>query len=88
MTSGKFCPVSTCITGKGSVAGRKAFSANRSSTIESIACREQQHRTRELGDHFPDDVHRLCLEQSELVDPPGVGRARHVGRRSRSASAR
>ena len=36
MTSGKLWPVSTCMSGKGKRAGRKAFSARRSSTIESL----------------------------------------------------
>jgi hypothetical protein len=35
-TSGKLCPVSTCITGNGSRAGQKAFSASRSMVIESL----------------------------------------------------
>ena len=36
ITSGKLCPVSTCISGNGNAAGRNAFSARRSSTIESL----------------------------------------------------
>ena len=36
MTSGKLWPVSTCMSGNGKRAGRKAFSARRSSTIESL----------------------------------------------------
>ena len=36
MTSGKLCPVSTCMTGKGSREGQKAFWASRSMTIESF----------------------------------------------------
>ena len=36
ITSGKLCPVSTCMTGNGTPAGRNAFSARRSSTIESL----------------------------------------------------
>jgi hypothetical protein len=36
MTSGKLWPVSMCITGNGSFAGQKAFSARRSMTIESL----------------------------------------------------
>ena len=36
MTSGKLWPVSTCMSGKGKRAGRKAFSARRSSTMESL----------------------------------------------------
>ena len=36
ITSGKLWPVSTCMTGNGKGAGRKAFSARRSSTIESL----------------------------------------------------
>src|SRR5271166_762509 len=36
ITSGKLCPVSTCISGNGNGAGRNAFSARRSSTIESL----------------------------------------------------
>ena len=35
-TSGKLWPVSTCMTGNGNGAGRNAFSASRSSTIESL----------------------------------------------------
>ena len=35
-TSGKLCPVSTCITGKGMRAGQNAFSASASITIESL----------------------------------------------------
>src|SRR5215208_5169564 len=36
ITSGKLWPVSTCITGNGRRAGRNAFSARRSRTIESL----------------------------------------------------
>ena len=36
ITSGKLWPVSTCITGNGNLPGRKAFSARRRSTIESL----------------------------------------------------
>src|SRR4051794_41073126 len=36
MTSGKLCPVSTCMSGNGKRPGRNAFSARRSSTIESL----------------------------------------------------
>ena len=36
ITSGKLCPVSTCMTANGKRAGRKAFSARRRSTIESL----------------------------------------------------
>ena len=36
ITSGKLWPVSTCMTGNGNFAGRNAFSASRSSTIESL----------------------------------------------------
>lgn len=35
-TSGKLCPVSTCMTGKGMLAGANAFWANRSMTMESL----------------------------------------------------
>src|SRR5919109_1359234 len=35
-TSGKLWPVSTCMTGNGNEPGRKAFSASRSRTIESL----------------------------------------------------
>src|SRR3984885_6152666 len=36
ITSGKLCSVSTCISGNGNGPGRNAFSARRSSTIESL----------------------------------------------------
>ena len=36
ITSGKLCPVSTCMTGNGNLPGRNAFSASRSRTIESL----------------------------------------------------
>ena len=36
ITSSKLWPVSTCITGKGTGAGAKAFSANRNITTESL----------------------------------------------------
>lgn len=36
ITSGKLCPVSTCISGKGIGAGQNAFSAMRSMTMESL----------------------------------------------------
>ncbi len=35
-TSGKLCPVSTCMTGNGILAGQKAFSASASMTMESL----------------------------------------------------
>ena len=35
-TSGKLCPVSTCMTGNGTRAGAKAFTARWSMTIESL----------------------------------------------------
>ncbi len=36
MTSGKLWPVSTCTSGNGNLPGRKAFSAMRSNTTESL----------------------------------------------------
>ena len=36
ITSGKLCPVSTCMTGKGILAGENARSASASMTIESL----------------------------------------------------
>ena len=36
ITSGKLCPVSMCMTGNGMLAGRNAFSASASMTIESL----------------------------------------------------
>ena len=36
MTSGKLCPVSMCMTGKGSRAGKKAFTARCIITTESL----------------------------------------------------
>ena len=36
MTSGKLCPVSICSSGNGNRPGRKAFSASRSITMESL----------------------------------------------------
>ena len=66
MTSGKLCPVSTCMTGNGSGAGRNAFSASRSSTIESLPPREQQHGLLELGRDLAHDVDRLGLERLEV----------------------
>ena len=36
ITSGKLCPVSTCITGNGIRAGQNAFSASASITMESL----------------------------------------------------
>ena len=36
MTSGKLCPVSTCMTGKGSLHGANAFTARCSITTESL----------------------------------------------------
>ena len=68
MTSSKLWPVSTCSTGNGSGDGRNAFSANRSSTIESLPAENSSTGSLQFGDHLADDVHRLGLQQPEFVD--------------------
>ena len=65
-TSGKLCPVSTCITGNGIRAGQNAFSASAQHDDRVLAAGEQQHRPLELGGHLPDDVDRLGLQHVEL----------------------
>ena len=68
MTSAKLWPVSTCSTGNGSGDGRNAFSANRSSTIESLPAENSRTGLLQLGDDLADDVNGLGLQQPELVD--------------------
>ncbi len=73
ITSGKLCPVSTCRTGNGKRAGRNAFSASRSSTIESLPPENMQHRPLELGGHLAHDEDRLGFEQAEVGELAGHG---------------
>ena len=63
ITSGKLWPVSTCMIGNGNFAGRNAFSARRSSTIESLPPLNSSTGSLELGRHLPEDVDRLGLER-------------------------
>jgi len=65
-TSGKLWPVSTCMTGKGSRAGQKAFSASQEHDHRVLAPGEQQHRTLELGHHLTHDVDGPVLECLEM----------------------
>ncbi len=67
-TSGKLCPVSTCITGNGMRAGANAFSASRSITIESLPPEKSRHGPLDLGDDLADDVDRLGLERSDIAE--------------------
>ena len=66
-TSGKLWPVSTCSTGNGNRPGRKAFSASRSSTIESLPPENMQHGPLELGRDLAEDVHGLGLERVQVI---------------------
>ena len=68
MTSGKFWPVSTCMTGNGSPAGQKALRARCSSTAESLPPGEEQHAALQLGGHLAHHVDRLRLERAEMRD--------------------
>ena len=66
MTSGKLCPVSTCMSGNGKRPGRNAFSASRVSTIESLPAAEQENGALELGRHLAHHVDGLGLERSQV----------------------
>jgi hypothetical protein len=68
------------------VDGRKAFSANRNSTMDPYR-REQQHGVLQLGGHLADDVHSLGLEQPQLIDAHDVEGC-HVGSPNLWASLR
>ncbi len=66
IASGKLCPVSTCISGNGNGAGRNAFSASRSSTIESLpplnSSTGRSNSAADLAHH----VDRLGLERAQV----------------------
>jgi hypothetical protein len=73
MTSGKLCPVSTCMIGKGNRAGRKAFSARRKEDDRVLAAREEEDRALTLGGDLAQDVDGLGLEGGEVAgDLPPV----------------
>ena len=66
ITSGKLCPVSTCMTGNGSGAGRERLLGQRQQQDRVLAAGEQQHRLLQLGRHLADDVDGLRLELLEV----------------------
>ena len=79
-TSGKLCPVSICISGKGNLAGRKAFSAMRSITIESLPPENSSAGPLELGRDLAHDEDGLCLEGVQVGDRvPRAGARRWAG---------
>ena len=65
-TSGKLCPVSTCMTGNGILAGQKAFSASASMTMESLPPENSSAGPLELGGDLPHHVDRLSFEHVKL----------------------
>ena len=79
-TSGKFRPVSTCMTGNGMRAGANALRASSSITMESLPPENSSTGPLELGDDLADDVDGLGLQRLQLAEPV-VGR-RHGGRGS------
>ena len=66
ITSGKLWPVSTCITGNGSAAGRNAFSREVQQHGRVLAAGEQQHAALELGGDLADHVDGLGLERPQV----------------------
>ena len=60
--------MSTCRIGKGSGSGLNAFSARRSSAIESFSATEQQDGSIQLRHHLSDHEDGLRLEGRELGD--------------------
>jgi hypothetical protein len=67
MTSSKLWPVSMCTSGKGNLPGRKAFSARRSSTTESLPPENSRAGIRAFGRHFAQDVDRFRFERVEVA---------------------
>ncbi len=66
ITSGKLCPVSTCMTANGSGAGRERLLGQRQQQDRVLPAGEQQHGLLQLGRHLADDVDRLRLELLEM----------------------
>ena len=66
MTSGKLCPVSTCMIGNGKLAGAERLLGQPQQNDRVLAAAEQQHRALELGGHLAEDVDRLGLEGLEV----------------------
>ena len=62
-TSGKLCPVSTCMTGNGIRAGRERLLRQPQHDDRVLAAGEQQHRPLELGHHLAHDEDALGLER-------------------------
>ena len=67
ITSGKLWPVSTCITGNGTVARPERLAGEVQQDDRVLAPGEQQHRLLELGRYLPDDMDRLGLELVEVI---------------------
>ena len=66
ITSGKLCPVSTCITGNGKLAGPERLLREPEQHDRVLAAREEQHRPLALGGDLAHDVDRLGLELVEM----------------------
>ena len=80
-TSGKFSPVSTCITGNGMRAGANALRASSSITMESLPPENSSTGPLQLGDDLADDVDGLGLQRLQLAQPVvGRGHARGLRR--------
>ena len=87
-TSGKLWPVSTCMTGNGNAPGRNAFSASRSSTIESLPP-ENSSTGRSSSAATSRMMWTASASSARSWDEagPSCGSTRHAGPRS-SRSAR
>ena len=73
ITSGKLCPVSTCMSGNGKPAGPERLLGEAQQHDRVLAAAEQQHRALELGRDLAHDVDRLGLERAQVVELVGCG---------------
>ncbi len=65
-TSGKLCPVSTCISGNGKPRRPERLLGQAQQHDRVLAAGEQQHRPLELGGDLAHDVDRLGLERTQM----------------------
>src|SRR4051812_12102255 len=83
-TSGKFSPVSTCITGNGMRAGGEGLAGQLQHHDGVLAAGEEQHGPLGLGGHLAQDVDGLGLQRLQLAEPV-VGSRHALGSRKTSA---
>ena len=87
ITSGKLCPVSTCMTGNGNLPGPERLLGEPQQHDRVLAAGEEQHRPLALGGDLAHDVDRLGLELVEVRERRAASRGdAHAGHLRRATS--